>query len=185
MQLQYKTIMGLFNRKMNLSARLAKDAKRAGICDQWHDDLLKMDDKDAMVEMYLRGIDFCLSNDYPSNDFIRDNFKGIMERHGVFLDEAIDVVNFRKVVALGSTEGVVKYNGYSVGEVFAKHDAVLWVYAQDNAFVVVDVFDNAVVHVHADGRAKVCVNHYGGLVYNYADSAESVVKVREKHKKTY
>lgn len=177
--------MNLFNRKKTLSARLARDAKRVGICQAWHDELLTLDDKHAMIDMYLRGIDFCLSNDYPTNDFIRANFKGIMESHGVFLDDSIDVVNFRKVVALGATHGIAKFTDYSVGEVFAKHQSELWIYAKDNAFVVVDVFDNATVHVTTNGHAKVCVNRYGGEVYHSADSADSVVKVREKHKKTY
>ena len=176
-------IMGLF--KKTLSERLAKDARRAGICQEWHDKLISMDDKHAMVEMYLRGIDFCLSNDYPTNAFIREHFVGVMEQHGVFLDEPVDVTNFRKVVALGKTNGTVKFNRYSVGEVFAKHNAELNVYANGNAFVVIDVFDNAVVHVHADDNARVCVNHYGGKIFNIANSANSFVKVREKHKSTY
>lgn len=177
--------MNLFNRKKTLSARLAHDAARAGICKEWHDDLLAMTDKDDMVEMYLRGIDFCLSNDFPDNETIRANFKGVMECHGVFLDDAIDVANMPKVVALGETNGIVKFDEYAVTEVFAKHNSMLNVYASGHAFVVVDLFDNAIVHVYATDRARVVVNRYdGGQVFNHADSANAV-RVREKHKKTY
>ena len=74
---------------MNLSKELAERARKKGICKEWHDELLSLKDKDKMIKMYLRGIDFCLSNDYPENDFIRSYFKGAMEKYGVFLDDAV------------------------------------------------------------------------------------------------
>ena len=170
---------------MELSKRLAMDAKKKGICKQWHDELEKMTSKEAMLEMYLKGIDFCLSNDYPTNDFIRENFKGQgMEEHGIHLDEEIIVENVPKCVCLGDTKGIVKTTKYGVCEVFAKHDSALNIIAQDNAFVMVDVFDDAVVHIHASGDSKVCVNHYGGTVDNCAIE-QARIKFREMNKKTY
>ena len=169
---------------MKLSKELAKRAKAKGICAPWHAQLLKLEDVDDMLEMYLKGIDFCLVNDYPSNDFIRANFKGSMERKGIFLDDTINVTNMPKVVCLGTTTGRIESNGYEVCEVFAKHDAALNVVVKDNAFVMIDVFDDAVVNVHASDRAKVCVNHYGGDIKHIATD-DAVVKIREKNKKTY
>lgn len=72
-----------------VTKHLAKAAQANGICTPWLNELKSLDDKDALVDMYIRGIDFCLEHDYPSNDFIRENFKGVMEKHGVFLDDAI------------------------------------------------------------------------------------------------
>ena len=60
---------------MKLSKELARQAKAKGICAPWHAQLLTLQDKEAMVDMYLKGIDFCLANDYPKNDFIRTHFK--------------------------------------------------------------------------------------------------------------
>ena len=70
--------------------------------------------------MYLEGIDFCLSNEYPNNEFIRQHFVGTCEAYGVFLDQAITAGNFRHVVALGRCEGTATYDGWNVGQVFAK-----------------------------------------------------------------
>lgn len=169
---------------MKLSKELAKQAKAKGICTPWHTQLLTLNDKDAMLDMYLKGIDFCLANDYPANDFIRANFKGSMEHKGIFLDDAIDVANMPKVVCLGTTTGRIAVNGYGTSEIFAKHDAALNVVAKGNVFIMIDVFDDAVVNVHASDRARVCVNHYGGNI-NHIATDDAVVKIREKNKKTY
>lgn len=170
---------------MNVIAKeLAKQAKRNGICDDWHKELKSLTDKRSMIDMYIRGIDFCLSNDYPSNDYIRANFKGTMEEKGVFLDDNINLVNFRYCVALGTTQGEVRVTDYKVCEVFAKHQSVLHIIAEDNAFVEIDMFDNSVVSVTGSGKAKVHINHYGGTL-TFDQREESAIKVAKKNKKTY
>lgn len=173
--------------KKDLSKQLAKDAKKKGICKEWHNALKKQTDREAMVEMYLRGIDFCLRNDYPANDFIQAHFGDIAPRMGVFVDSEIVVENRPKCVCLGATFGKVTTNGFNVCEVFAKHEAEINVIAADNAFVMLDVFDNAVVNIYAHDRAKVCVNKYGdgGRVNIIVEDSTAHVKIRVKNSKTY
>lgn len=169
---------------MNLSKELAARARKKGICQEWHDELMSLKDKDAMCEMYLRGIDFCISNNYPGNDFIRSHFKGIMERHGVFLDDAVKVKNKPKCVCLGACSGCFEVDGFNTCEVFVKDGSEITITAKGNAFVVVDVFDNAKIIIHAHDRAKVCVNRYGGTV-QHCTNDDSTIKIHEKNKKTY
>lgn len=170
---------------MNTIAKeLAKQAKRKGICDEWHKQLKSLTDKRAMVDMYIRGIDFCLSNEFPNNEYIRDNFKGVMEEKGVFLDDEVNLVNPRYCVALGKTEVDVRIVGYKVCEVFAKHQSTLNIMAEDNAFVEVDMFDSSVVSVISYGKSKVHINKYGGAL-TFDQQGESIIKVVEKEKKTY
>ncbi len=173
--------------KSNLSKTLAKDAKKKGICKEWHTALKSQTDREAMVEMYLRGIDFCLKNDFPTNDFIQAHFGDIAPRMGVFVNSQITVENKPKCVCLGATFGKVTTNGFNVCEIFAKHDAEINVIAADNAFVMIDVFDNAVVNIHAHDRAKVCVNKYGdgGRVNIVVEEVAAHVKIRVKNSKTY
>lgn len=169
--------------KSNLSKTLAKDAKKKGICKEWHTVLKSQTDRVAMIEMYLRGIDFCLKNDFPTNDFIQAHFGDIAPRMGVFVNSQITVENKPKCVCLGVTFGKVTTNGFNVCEIFAKHDAEINVIAADNAFVMVDVFDNAVVNIHAHDRAKVCVNKYGdgGRVNIVVEDVAAHVKIRVKN----
>lgn len=168
-----------------LSKRLAKEAKKKGICQEWHTRLLQTTDKQAMVEMYLRGIDFCLANDFPKNDFIKAEFGDLAPLMGVFVDSEIIVENKPKCVCLGATFGKVSTDGFEVTEIFAKHTTEINVVARDDAFVMIDVFDNAVVNLHAHDRAKVCVNRYGGTVNQIIVESTSHVKIREKNTKTY
>ena len=67
-------------------------------------------------------------------------------------------------------------------EVWAKHQSSLNIIAKDNAFVMVDVYDDAVVNVYASDRAKVCVNIHGGKV-THAATDDAVVKIREMSNK--
>lgn len=171
---------------MNTIAKeLAKQAKSKGICEDWHKELKALTDKRAMVDMYIRGIDFCLSNDYPSNDYIRANFKGVMEEKGVFLDDEINLVNFRYCVALGTTQGDVNISGYKVCEVFAKHQSSLNIIAKDDAFVMIDAFDNSRLSISACGNSNVCVNIYGKAIIDAQEKDNAHVKVVHKNKKTY
>lgn len=170
---------------MKLSNELAKQAKKFRICQEWHDELKNLENKKAMIKMYLKGIDFCLSNDYPSNEFIRTNFKGVMEEFGVFLDDSIDLVNTTKCVCLGQTKGRVEINSFGTSEIFAKHYSELTIIAKGDAFVMVDLFDNAVIHIQAYDRAKVCVNRYGNSTVDNQKNDLAMVKIIEKHKKTY
>lgn len=137
-----------------------------------------------MVAMYIRGIDFCLANDYPSNDYIRQHFKGVMEDQGIFLDDPIKLTNYRRCIALGSCHGELLVSKYNVSEVFAKHDSQLDIIVEDNAFVEIDMFDNSRVKVTSRGQAKVHINVYGGeLLIDEQD--ESRIKVVDKDSKTY
>lgn len=170
---------------MKIAKELAKEAKRKGICEPWYKELITLDDKRAMVAMYVRGIDFCLSNNFPSNDYIRANFKGIMEDYGVFLDEEINITNCKRCVALGSTHGQIEIGSYGVCEIFAKNDSILTLTAKDNAFVMVDIFENATINVVALGNAKVCVNVYNGGRYSTRIYDNSRIKIVRKNKKSY
>lgn len=143
-----------------------------------------LEDKDALLEMYVKGIDFCLANDFPTNDYIRDNFAGKMESYGVHLDESLNLSNNRRIIALGRCLGRIETNMYNVSEFFLKHDSDLLVIAKGHSFVMIDMFDNSKLHVIASADAKVCVNHYGGDLKTES-CEDAIIKVIEKNQKTY
>lgn len=169
---------------MGFEKRLLKDAARKNACGAGLDKLKGMSDRRDMVRLYLDNIDFCLSNDFPENGFIRANFGDIANGMGVYLDEVFEARNRPKTVLLGASHGKVEIDGYNVSEIFIKHDSTLNIEAADNAFVMVDVFDDTILEVHAKDRAKVCVNHYGGEIRQECEG-DAVIRIREKHKKTY
>lgn len=169
---------------MKIGKELAIAAKKKGICKEWFNSMKVLEDKDALIEMYVKGIDFCLANDFPSNDYIRTNFTGKMEAYGVHLDESLNTANDRRVVALGRCLGRIEVNGFSVSEIFVKHESDLLIVAKGNSFVMIDMFDNSKLHVIASADAKVCVNHYGGDLKTES-CEDAIIKVIEKNKKSY
>lgn len=167
-----------------INRELARQAKKHGICDSWYKELIEAGDTDKLIDMYLRGIDFCLSNEFPTNEFIKNNFAGKAEEHGIFVDQEITVKNPRRVVALGASHGTLLLEEYNACELFIKHKSAVELFITGNGWAMVDLFDNARLVIHASGDAKVFVNRYGGEV-TYKAGEKSLVKIREKNKKTY
>jgi len=168
-----------------VSIQLAWQASNIGICNEWLQELKSTEDIDKMLDMYLKGIDFCLSNDFPTNDYIQKTFKGKMEHKGIHLDENLVVQNESKVVVLGMCTGLVHVFDYNVSEVFIKHNSDITIIAEGNAFVMVDIFDDAKLKVVTNDNAKVCVNRYNGNDIDAYSNGNSVIKVINKQKKTY
>ncbi|MDR1585379.1 MAG: hypothetical protein LBS07_04290 [Prevotellaceae bacterium] len=171
---------------MKLNKELAKEARAKGICEEWYSRLRHTEDKHALIQMFLKGIDFCISEDFPSPRLLH-LFDGIRQQYGIFRDEPVHVENSKYVVVFGRCEGSANYNGFSVGQVFVKHESKLSIKATGNAFVMVDVFDNAEIEVTAEDNAKICVNEYGGAVFSMLNSAHpnSIIKIVKKQSKTY
>jgi hypothetical protein len=133
--------------------------------------------------MFLEGIDFCISEDFPSPELFKA-FDGIRQQYGIFRDESIQTENSQYVAAFGKCEGTVIYTGYKTGQVFVKHESNLTVTASENSFVMVDVFDSSDIKIIASGNAKVCVNKYGGNITEVT-SGNAIIKVVQNKSKTY
>ena len=170
-----------------MTQALAKNAKKKGICKEWHGRILNSRTNDALIGLYLDGIDFCLANDYPAVDFIEANFsRQKLEANGIYVNGRINAENVAKIVCLGDTRGNIKVDDYNTAEIYVKHDSEIGIVARGNAFVMVDVFDNAKVMVSAGDNAKVCVNRYGNaVVHPVEDGSGCRIKVINKQKTTY
>lgn len=168
-----------------LTDELKRMALPHGLCTGWQEMLDDVTDKEILVRMYLRGIDFCLSNDYPSVGYMEKHFKGMCERMGVYVNEPVYVSNLRKVVAVGSCIGTVNYQNYAVGQVFIKHSSHLNIIAETYSNVTIDCFDDVVVNIQARTGAVVTVCRYEGATVKLECDPDAHVKVIAKKKKTY
>lgn len=166
---------------MNLTKELARQARKHGICEQWLSELKTLNDKRELVAMYLRGIDFCLRNNYPSNEFIKANFGDICPEMGVYVDRCIDVANVRPCVCLGVTFGKYTIDNYCAGEIYVKHNTHIDIIAKGNAFLMVNLFENAVVNIYANDHAKICVNQFGGCIEKQYCGIDAMVKVNKRN----
>lgn len=161
--------------KKDISKELKNEAVGLGLCTEWTKEWGNPT-KDELVDKYVRGIDFCIEHNYPSCEYMKKHFDGIMQKHGVFVDDEIDLKNIRIVIANGKTSGAIVCDSYSVGTIYARHDSDLTIEASGNAFVTIETYDNCKVSVFQRDKAKVFVYNHGG---NIQTSGKVVVKNRK------
>jgi len=154
------------------------------ICKEWAA-MLPNADINQLLKMYIDGIDFCLSNDFPSKEFLKDKAGDLLPDYGIFVDENVSLRNPEKTVLLGSCGAVVLFCDYVVSQVFIKHASTASIDVTDNAFVVIDLFDDSILNIQAWGNSKVLVNVYGNAKVEHEVSGKAYVKVVNKLKKTY
>lgn len=155
-----------------------------GLCRPWRLKLKEGMSVEQMATLYIQGIDFCISEDYPTLGFLRSNFKGQCEPFGIFVDDVItERINAPDTVLNGECRAMLEYDNYSVSRVYARHNSQLSINVSDNATVTVDAFDDAIVVVATAGtNARVLVNLYGNA---QVECFGSGIQVKHKNKLTY
>ena len=164
---------------------LVAEASRKGICGEWKQRMQEAASLDVLVQMYVRGIDFCVNRHFPSTEYMEANFKGVCERYGVYVNERAEVKNARRGVFVGHTTGTAVYDGYEVAALYVKDESEITVDADEHSMVTLDCFDRSKVTVKARNGSKVTVNLYGSAVAEYKCDGSSEVKVIRKFKDTY
>lgn len=169
---------------MGLIQQLKQDGVEKGLCQEWQNKLKEGVSMKRLVNLYVRGIDFCVGNDYPTLDFIRENFKGKCEPYGVFVDEKeLQLLDVPDVVLQGECKGILTYDGYSVCRAYIRHSSDVTIKVSGNAHLTVDVFDDVTMKLDVVGsNARVLVNKYGDARVEFSGVG---VKVVSQNKKTY
>lgn len=161
--------------KKDISKELKKEAISLGLCTDWTNDWGNPT-KDELVDKYVRGIDFCIDHDYPSCEYMKKYFEGIMQKHGVFVDDDIKLENPKMVIANGKTSGRLIYNSYSVGTIYVRHDSDLTIEVSGNAILAIETYDNCNISIFHRDKAKVFVYDHGGSIQT---SGKVIVKNRK------
>lgn len=141
-----------------INKKLRDRAIALGLCKEWQGQWNEEWTEDKMIAKYKEGIDFCLANDYPSNDFIKANFsKDALRWGGVLIDERYSVNNRRTVVIKGNSEIKARYNGSRIGNVYVTDNSTLALTARDNSHVIVHVLGEAAVTAEQCDSARLLV----------------------------
>jgi hypothetical protein len=161
-----------------LKKRLAAEAKEKGICREWYEFILNAPSKERLLTLFVKGLDFCVENDYPSAQ-LRAEFAGLRQHFGIFMSDHISVKSGKYVIAFGTSEGKAAYSGFDVAQIWAREDTRLGVTATDNAVVCIEVADRAQVTITASGAARVSVFLHGGTITKNATD-KATIKVIDK-----
>nr|DAF67755.1 MAG TPA: hypothetical protein [Caudoviricetes sp.] len=168
---------------MDLVQQLKKDGTDKGLCRLWRSKLIGDLSVEELAKLYIKGIDFCISEDYPTLDFFREHFKGKCEPFGIFVDDEVTERNMADVVLSGDCKALMEYDGYTVARVYARHNAQGAINVCDHAIVTIDVFDNSnLVIAVAGSDAQVNVNLYGN---SHVETFGTGIGIRKTNKITY
>ncbi len=169
---------------METIKQLKIDGTSKGLCEQWQKKLTKSSGVKRLSELYIRGIDFCISENFPTLEFLRENFKGKCEQHGIFIDDVVkSEENFLHMVLNGSCVADLEYNGYSVLNLYVRHDSKASIVVKDHVLLTIDAFDDSEIVVKTESRyCKVIVNLYGNASLEHQGPR---IKIHKKNKETY
>lgn len=162
-------------------------AKIDGICKPSYRDICRnIDDPDALLQLYVKGIDFCLANNFPSNEYLVSKGGNLLLKYGICVDRNLMLENKDRIVALGKSFLTAILDDFNVSEIFIKHNSIVNIDVRDNAIVIVDCFDNSTVNIRAMNSANVFVNQYIGARVNIGYQGENtIVKINKKDTPTY
>ena len=148
---------------MELNDQLRRDGRAKGLCREYQRKIDKSLTVEELVKLFIGGIDFCVKNNYPTLEFMREHFKGISEPYGGFVDDDIpELRNMPDVVLNGHCMAFLEYDGYTVARVVARHTSEGAINVSERSVVTIDAFDNVKLNVAVSGNdAKVYVNKYG------------------------
>lgn len=144
-----------------LRKALAAEAKAAGICREWHARILRANSREVLLDLFVRGLDFAISNDFPS-DKLAGEFSDLAPHVGVFINQPILDRYITKRLIARDAEGTATFDGFTAGEVYALRGAEVEVIAKANAYVTISVEKGAKVHAIAIDNAKIVIADHGG-----------------------
>lgn len=168
---------------MELVEQLKNDGIAKGLCQAWQDKLKPGVSMERLVKLFIRGIDFCVKNDFPTLDFMRNNFKGKCEPYGAYVDDVFASENIPDVVLNGECDAKLTYSGYTVSRVVIRHSSKANITIYGHSCVTIDVFDNGKLDLVTVGtRCKVIVYQYGNSIVNYGGTCAKIIN---KNKNSY
>lgn len=146
-----------------LNDELKNQAVAYGLCEQWTNDWNENRNKQELIEMWLRGIDFAIQHNYPTNDFIKANFSSeLLKMNNIFVDCSVGGVNLvHKTVICGDCNGALLFNGFASCDIYVRHTSQIHIDASKFAKVFVNLYDDAEVTIKQRDIAKVYVYLHG------------------------
>lgn len=152
----------MFNFKKNIGKQLKFQAESLGACEKGLNGLEKLNEQE-LINRYIHFIDFIVEKDFPSNEFIKNNFdKSLLEHNNIYVDAEFERRNARQVVVVqGESKGQLLFDGYTTSDVYVRHDSEVTIDCSRLSKIFISVYDNAKIHVTQRDCASVYVYLHG------------------------
>lgn len=168
-----------------ISEYILKKAREVGVCEPGAVEISETSSKDDLLRLYVKRIDYCLDKDLPTKEDLVRLGGELLPSHGIWVDDELSAQDASFLVLLGACKGDVSISGYTVSQIFIKHTGQAHIVVSDNAFVVIDCFDDAAITVTASGNSKTLINIYGRAQVTHSTTDNAKVKIIHKNKANY
>lgn len=130
----------------NLSDIMKKEAISHGLCKQWTDEWGDGVGIDGLIDKFVRGIDFCIREDWPSVSQMKE-FLPEANIHGVYIDQhGISVRNPHILILNGDCDGNV-FVDEGVSTIWVRHTSRVYVRVRRGGCAFVRVLDESRVKI--------------------------------------
>lgn len=152
----------MFNFKKNIGKQLKSQAESLGACEKGLNGLERLNEQE-LINRYVHFIDFAIDSNWPSNEFIKENFdKSLLEHNNIYVDAEFERRNARQVVVVqGESKGQLLFDGYTTSDVYVRHDSEVTIDCSRLSKIFISVYDNAKIHVTQRDGASVYVYLHG------------------------
>lgn len=152
----------MFNFKKNIGKQLKSQAESLGACEKGLNGLEKLNEHE-LINRYIHFIDFAIDVNWPSNEFIKENFdRSLLEHNNIYVDAEFERRNARQVVVIqGESKGVLLFDGMTTSDVYIRHDSEVTIDCSRLSKIFISVYDNAKIHVTQRDGASVYVYLHG------------------------
>lgn len=161
-----------------LKKALAREAKEAGICQEWHDYILIAPSKERLMALYFGGFDFVEANNYPSETLIQE-FADVLPHYNVYIREQYNAKNPRRLVAYTEAIGTAYFTDFAVSQIWLRPGSEINVKATEHSYVTIDVASGAIARIQATDDSKVIVYNHGGTITKEA-IGKAVITIKDK-----
>ncbi len=149
---------------MNLGKKLADEALKCEIIrmsPECFSEIKKYTSYNQMCSKYYADDTWAMANDFPNISLLRHYFKGCAESYGFFVDHNGEIKPQSRLAVFGDSVTSISFKDYSVSVLIVRHNSKAKITASGNAFLMVNILDNAFVEIEATESAKVIVYQYG------------------------
>ena len=143
-----------------LSRFLRDDARlqKTKLCDEWYRQWDLNGDKQYLINLYLKGIDFAIANDWPDLDFVKKNFeKELLRKNSILVDDSFSILNKSIVVLLGNSVGKIRNSGWNICTCYVCHNSIAEITVRNMSYTTIHAFGNATIKIRTEDKATAVV----------------------------
>lgn len=146
-----------------LNTELKDQAIACGLCEEWKNDWSENRSKQELIDMWLRGIDFAILHNYPTNEFIKEHIEPqLLKENNIFIDSPVSGINFNhKTVICGDSKGTLAFDSFASCDIYVRHTSKIHIDASKFSKIFVSLYDNAEVIIKQRDISKVYVYLHG------------------------